>query len=744
MTVGWQILDAATTTRKNLLRAGYRPIPATGKKPPIPGWTDIVATEPVIDKWFHQYDNAFNTGILTRTTPAVDIDIYDPDVAEEIEALLWDMIGERGMVRFGQPPKRAALFRTDTPFKKIETPFFVAPSGTENHVEILCDGQQIVVFGTHPDTGKDYSWHGGQPGDIARADLPELTEALAREFITKAIAILRAQEGWVEKTRKPNGGNSGAHHNPAGVGDEFDAIYGDRERKYALAALQGCAAELAGMAPVPCGRNSKLNALAFRLGTMSARGWINRDEVIDRLFEAAVACRLVADDGEAVARATIRSGLDSGELEPHPDLGGVSVEDFYGYMPAHSYIFAPSREMWPASSVNARITPIQIDTEDGKERTIPASAWIDRNKPVEQMTWAPGLPMLIRNRLIAEGGWIEREGMSCFNLYRPPVVKPGDAAEAGPWIDHVHKVFGDDANHIIPWLAQRVQHPHEKINHGLVFGGAEGIGKDTLLEPVKYAIGPWNFSEASPQQMLGRFNSFIKSVILRVSEGRDLGDVDRFKFHDHMKTILAAPPDVLRVDEKHLKEHHVPNVTGVIITTNHKTDGIYLPADDRRHFVAWSDLTKEDFTAAYWNSLWGWYGAGGIAHIAAYLATLDLKAFDPKAPPPKTPAFWDVVDANQAPEDAELADVLDRMGNPDATTLIRIIAAAMGEIELWLRERKNRRQIPYRLEKCGYVPIRNDASSQGLWVINGTRQAVYAKNTLSIRDRLKAARQLVS
>jgi len=41
----------------------------------------------------------------------------------------------------------------------------------------------------------------------------------------------------------------------------------------------------------------------------------------------------------------------------------------------------------------------------------------------------------------------------------------------------------------------------------------------------------------------------------------------------------------------------VLNVCGVVITTNHKTDGIYLPADDRRHYVAWSDLAKEDFKA---------------------------------------------------------------------------------------------------------------------------------------------------
>jgi hypothetical protein len=41
--------------------------------------------------------------------------------------------------------------------------------------------------------------------------------------------------------------------------------------------------------------------------------------------------------------------------------------------------------MWPASSVNARILPI---IDNGK--AVPASAWLDRHRHVEQMTWAPG------------------------------------------------------------------------------------------------------------------------------------------------------------------------------------------------------------------------------------------------------------------------------------------------------------------------------------------------------------------
>src|SRR5262249_12047806 len=151
-----------------------------------------------------------------------------------------------------------------------------------------------------------------------------------------------------------------------------------------------------------------------------------------------------------------------------------------------------------------------------------------------------------------------------------------------------------------------------------------------------------------------------------------------------------------------------PNCTGVIITTNHKSDGIFLPSDDRRHYVAWSDLTKENFTQDYWSRIWSWYADGDYCHVAAYLAQLDLSDFDPKAPPAKTAALWNIVDANRAPKDAELVDVLHTLLNPNATTLSRTKTAATGNFQECLNDRKNRRTIPHRMEKCGYVPVRND------------------------------------
>ncbi|PWT77743.1 MAG: hypothetical protein C5B58_16340 [Acidobacteria bacterium] len=435
-----------------------------------------------------------------------------------------------------------------------------------------------------------------------------------------------------------------------------------------------------------------------------------------------------------------------------PPNSNVSIDDFVAYLPRHLYIFTPCREIWIASGVNARLSAMQVLTKSGQPKRDKdgnivyqaATKWLDKNRGVVQMTWCPGQPMLIDGRVVVDGGWIEKIGATTFNLYRPARIELGDATKAQPWIDHVHKVLHaeEDADHCISWFAHRVQRPAEKINHGLVIGGEQGIGKDSMLEPVKHAIGPWNFHDVSPTHLLAQFNSFARSVILRVNEGRDLGEVDRFKFYDRTKIYTAAPPDVLRVNEKYLQEFYIFNVLGFILTTNHKTDGIFLPPDDRRHYVAWSDRKKEDFAPDYWNQLWGWYANGGFGHVAAYLTELDISGFDPKAPPPKTAAFWDIVNTGRAPEDDGLADLLDQLGRPDAVTRKKLMMTATGEIAEWFMTHGSKRALPHRLERCGYVSVHNPWAQDGIWKISGERTAIYAKVGLTPQERIAAARKL--
>ena len=92
-------------------------------------------------------------------------------------------------------------------------------------------------------------------------------------------------------------------------------------------------------------------------------------------------------------------------------------------MPTHKYIYKPTGGLWPAVSVNVSVPPIPIldahgepvlDNE-GKAKAMPANAWLDCHARVQEVTWAPGEPEVIRNKLIRDGGWIPKPGDALFN-----------------------------------------------------------------------------------------------------------------------------------------------------------------------------------------------------------------------------------------------------------------------------------------------------------------------------------------
>jgi hypothetical protein len=338
--------------------------------------------------------------------------------------------------------------------------------------------------------------------------------------------------------------------------------------------------------------------------------WLRKHPDIAAFFYAA------DEDDVAGAGAAPPPPPPASPTRPAPlPTGPLRLTDFYALASTHTYLYVPTHDLWPMASINSMLNrvPVVDATRQpmldkyGKRKTVTPARWLDRNRRITQLTWAPGSPQIIRDHVVAEAGWISEAGACVFNLYRPPMLPQGDAGKAEPWIRHVRKVYPADANHIIPWFAQRVQRPGEKINHGLVLAGAPGIGKDTMLEPVRQAIGSWNVEEISPALLTGSFNGFARSVILRISEAHDLGDLNRFQFYERLKIYEAAPPHTLRINEKYRPEYYIFNVCSVVITTNYRTESLYLPADDRRHYVAWSDLNETDFSAGYWRDLWRWY-----------------------------------------------------------------------------------------------------------------------------------------
>jgi len=96
---------------------------------------------------------------------------------------------------------------------------------------------------------------------------------------------------------------------------------------------------------------------------------------------------------------------------------GVNLDNFYSIMNrSGTYIFIPCRDCWPRASIDARLPRMPVLNKNGTPKrdrngkiiTEPASRWLDKNRPVEALTWAPGLPLKIPDRLISLGGWIKR------------------------------------------------------------------------------------------------------------------------------------------------------------------------------------------------------------------------------------------------------------------------------------------------------------------------------------------------
>ncbi|MBS0586372.1 MAG: hypothetical protein JSS37_00060 [Proteobacteria bacterium] len=473
--------------------------------------------------------------------------------------------------------------------------------------------------------------------------------------------------------------------------------------------------------------------------------WTGKDcERIERLMRRSALARDKWDSHSSYLSRTIRTAVSRQDAvltkEKSPSTPVVELHDFYAYLPAHNYIYRPTGDSWPDRSVNGALKGLKPDG-------MSPSAWLDKYRAVHQTTWHPEYGEIIADVVIGHSGLTPHAGNRVFNRYRPPILKQSDAYPAR-WIEHVRRIYPTDADHIIAWCAHRVQRPGEKLNHALVLGGSQGIGKDTLLAPVRYAVGSNNWADINPAQLSAQFNPFVEAVVLCINEARDLGEFNRYEFYEHSKAYIAAPPDTHQCNQKHAKAYPVFNLMGVIITTNHKTAGIYLPADDRRHYVAWSDARKEEFEPDYFTGIWNWLDEGGYDAVANYLQNLvDLSLFDAKAPPTKTDAWRAIVESNVDPDGVAIADALaDENGiRMPIGTVDEIIAAIESsknfELASTLRERKNRRKIPHLLGLAGYEQCRNPATLDGRWWISGKNETFYADRSLTPAERIALVRE---
>lgn len=395
-------------------------------------------------------------------------------------------------------------------------------------------------------------------------------------------------------------------------------------------------------------------------------------------------------------------------------------EDFVFDISADVYWCLPLRMALTAKGVDAmipteywRVPRVPPDSKSKKEPNPIAPskdlARIERDRLVEGCTWLPGRDQIVENLLATKDGFFNMPGVRTMNTYRaPPEADVELAEEAGPWVEHVKKVFPEVNEHeyFFDYCAHMVQHPEEKCNAAIVLSGKQGVGKDAILAPLRYAIGQWNCTNIAPDALFSPYNPYVQSVMLTVDEVRPQHDDHRATaMYDVMKTLMASPPDVLPLNDKHDKVRYVANVLRLFLTTNDRL-ALYIPPDDRRVLLMHSPLPKqwhlqEDPT--YFKRLFGWMLQGGVEAIAGWLAARDLSRFDPHGEVPKSGSWREVQQSWEAADD-EVTVALETLGHPDCF-LAHELPGAIFDGQEELRRAMRSKAFVFRMMKAGYVTV---------------------------------------
>ena len=266
-----------------LAEAGLAVFPCDQGKKPLIKWRNYSSSDPeAVELWWHQYPGAL---------PAIDL--------EKCDLIVLD--GDR----HGGPDGRAVLrdlLQQQKDFDPHATPIAITPRDGA-HVYFAQNGQALGNARGELPAGIDVRGCGGYViapyavlADGRRYRAVTGTPDLMAAF--RADTLPHIPQGIVELIQARKHGNGQAQPNgccgPAGA----------REKAFAQAALEGCAAELA--ATTRGGRNEALNALAFRLGRMVARGWLDRAAVEGVLLGAMHVNGYVADKGSKAVEATLK------------------------------------------------------------------------------------------------------------------------------------------------------------------------------------------------------------------------------------------------------------------------------------------------------------------------------------------------------------------------------------------------------------------------------------------------------
>lgn len=288
------------------------------------------------------------------------------------------------------------------------------------------------------------------------------------------------------------------------------------------------------------------------------------------------------------------------------------------------------------------------------KRRVEASVCFDENRQkmgalaLAGITYAAGESILV-----------EREGQVYGNRWqnRRPATIAGDVSR---WLDHVQKMVPEQAEreHVLNVMAYKLQHPERKINHAVLHIGHPGSGKDTMWEPLLWGIGGTthdNVSIVRNEEIMSQWGYALEAEVMVFEELRQSEAKDRRALENHLKPIIAAPPEFLLVNRKGMHPYKALNRLFVLAFSNERVP-LSLPSDDRRWFVTHSDAGR--MSEADGLAFWDWYAAGGASAVCAWLYQRDVSKFNPGAAPMMTEAKMIMVEQGRSTAESYLVEMM--------------------------------------------------------------------------------------
>lgn len=364
-----------------------------------------------------------------------------------------------------------------------------------------------------------------------------------------------------------------------------------------------------------------------------------------------------------------------------------------------------------------------IDFPVGIRRPVASTIFINHPEAVKvhSPTYHPG-----RERFVT---W---EGLPRVNLWRPTTLVRF-RGDVGPFLEHAAFLVPDEQERatVLDWMAYTVQHPEKKINWAIFLGGSQGIGKDTLFEPLIRAVGEHNTSIIKAENINGAFTDWLERKLIIVEEMAAFG---KREMVNDIKPLLSAPPNKVRVNQKFERAYDVPNIGNFVFFSNQR-DALPIDPEERRYFICWSMAEKRP--PEYYTELHAWIEANSGA-VFDWLMDRDVSNFQAQGRAPETEAKAAMVKDTRSPLEQHIAARIKEEALPfdrDIVTIEQVITALPSHIR-----NASDVKVANALKVCGAVKLQKQAQlpdrggRPAVWVLR--RAELYKEMTPSQLGKL--------